>query len=138
MDLSVDTNEDASSRQQSGSEKASYQLNDLSRTIQLVNFSLSQKNMIIDTMKADYRSKTEELEERLADVLHQKQGGQLHLAQEELRKQQRLHKQKMEAVLARKQQLEEMNCDLCPTPREVLRYQRLSLELAANNSPASV
>lgn len=60
-------------------------------------------------------SKIEDLEESLKAALHQKQvldrrlDSQLKLAQEEFRKQQRLHKQEMEAVVARKQQLEKMN-----------------------------
>lgn len=44
---------------------------------------------------------------------------QLKLAQEQLRKQQRQHKQEMEAVVARKQQLEEMNHHLRQNPGEV-------------------
>lgn len=126
LESTVHTNEVACSRQQSSPE-VSYQLNkmkELSRTIQLLNISLSQKNFIMDSMKADYLSKIEDLEERLKDALLQKQildlrlASQVSLAQEELRKQTRLHKQEVEAVVARKQQLEELNRHLCQNASE--------------------
>ena len=40
--------------------------------LQLIKIELSQKNLIIDNMKMDHVSKMEELQERLADLSHQK------------------------------------------------------------------
>ena len=41
--------------------------------IQLLKIELSQKNLQIENLKAEYLQRTEELEEQLNDTLHQKQ-----------------------------------------------------------------
>ena len=40
--------------------------------LQLMKIELSQKNLIIDNLKTENAGKVEELEERLADISHQK------------------------------------------------------------------
>ncbi|TMS04598.1 Progesterone-induced-blocking factor 1 [Larimichthys crocea] len=135
LETTVPTTEDVSSsdEQRDGSQKVTRQLierKELLHHVQLLKIELSQKNLIIDNMKADHMSKVEELEERLNDALHQKQvfslrlDSQLKLAQEENRKQQALRKQEMEAILLRQQQLEETNRQLCERAGELRRSLR--------------
>ncbi|XP_037542125.1 progesterone-induced-blocking factor 1, partial [Nematolebias whitei] len=135
LETTVPTTEDVSSsdEQRDASQKVTRQLierKELLHTVQLLKIELSQKNLIIDNMKADHMSKTEELEEKLNDALHQKQvlslrlDSQLKLAQEENRKQQALRKQEMEAILLRQQQLEETNQQLCEKAGELRRSFR--------------
>lgn len=135
LETTVPTTEDVSSsdEQRNGSQKVTRQLierKELLHNIQLLKIELSQKNLIIDNMKADHMSKIEELEERLNDALHQKQvlvlrlDNQLKLTQEENRKQQALRKQEMEAILLRQQQLEETNRQLCEKAGELKRSLR--------------
>ncbi|XP_035461523.1 progesterone-induced-blocking factor 1 isoform X2 [Scophthalmus maximus] len=135
LETTVPTTDDVSSsdEQRDGSQKVTRQLierKELLHNLQLLRIELSQKNLIIDNMKADHMSKIEELEERLNDALHQKQvlalrlDSQLKLAQEENRKQQALRKQEMEAILLRQQQLEETNRQLCEKAGELRRSLR--------------
>ncbi|XP_031598051.1 progesterone-induced-blocking factor 1 [Oreochromis aureus] len=135
LETTVPTTEDVSSsdEQRNGSQKVTRQLierKELLHNVQLLKIELSQKNLIIDNMKADHMSKIEELEERLNDTLHQKQvlvlrlDNQLKLTQEENRKQQALRKQEMEAILLRQQQLEETNRQLCEKAGELRRSLR--------------
>uniref|UniRef100_A0A3B4F4R1 Progesterone immunomodulatory binding factor 1 n=1 Tax=Pundamilia nyererei TaxID=303518 RepID=A0A3B4F4R1_9CICH len=135
LETTVPTTEDVSSsdEQRNGSQKVTRQLierKELLHNIQLLKIELSQKNLIIDNMKADHMSKIEELEERLNDALHQKQvlvlrlDNQLKLTQEENRKQQALRKQEMESILLRQQQLEETNRQLCEKAGELRRSLR--------------
>ncbi|KAK5607275.1 Progesterone-induced-blocking factor 1 [Crenichthys baileyi] len=135
LETTVPTTEDVSSsdEQRNGSQKVTRQLierKELLHTVQLLKIELSQKNLIIDNMKADHMSKVEELEEKLNDALHQKQvlslklDSQLKLAQEESRKQQALRKQEMETILLRQQQLEETNRQLCEKAGELRRSLR--------------
>ncbi|KAI9535543.1 hypothetical protein NQZ68_003097 [Dissostichus eleginoides] len=135
LETTVPTTEDLSSsdEQRDGSQKVTRQLierKELLHSVQLLKIELSQKNLIIDNMKADHMSKVEELEERLNDAIHQKQmfalrlDSQLKLNQEENRKQQTLRKQEMEAILLRQQQLEETNRQLCEKSGELRRSLR--------------
>lgn len=50
-----------------------YERKQLLHDLQLLRIELSQKNLVIDNMKADHISKVEELEERLDDALHKRQ-----------------------------------------------------------------
>lgn len=114
LETTVPTTEDVSSsdEQRDGSQKVTRQLierKELLHHVQLLKIELSQKNLIIDNMKADHMSKVsdaksdsnitickslclhicvcvfvficqvEELEERLNDALHQKQVFSLRL-----------------------------------------------------------
>ncbi|XP_043991669.1 progesterone-induced-blocking factor 1 [Gambusia affinis] len=135
LETTVPTTEDVSSsdEQRNGSQKVTRQLierKELLHTLQLLKIELSQKNLIIDNMKADHMSKVEELEEKLNDAIHQKQvlslklDNQLKLAQEENKKQQALRKQEMETILLRQQQLEETNRQLCEKAGELRRSLR--------------
>ncbi|XP_008427494.1 progesterone-induced-blocking factor 1 isoform X1 [Poecilia reticulata] len=135
LETTVPTTEDVSSsdEQRNGSQKVTRQLierKELLHTLQLLKIELSQKNLIIDNMKADHMSKVEELEEKLNDVIHQKQvlslklDSQLKLTQEENKKQQALRKQEMETILLRQQQLEETNRQLCEKAGELRRSLR--------------
>ena len=45
----------------------------LQHDLELAKIELSQKNLVIDTMKAEYLSKIDEVEEKLSDAIHQKQ-----------------------------------------------------------------
>uniref|UniRef100_A0A7N8YBY5 Progesterone immunomodulatory binding factor 1 n=1 Tax=Mastacembelus armatus TaxID=205130 RepID=A0A7N8YBY5_9TELE len=134
LETTVPTTEDVSSsdEQRDGSQRVTRQLierKELLHNLQLLKIELSQKNLIIDNMKADHMSKIEELEERLNDALHQKQVLALRLdSQLKLtalsRKQQALRKQEMEAILLRQQQLEETNRQLCEKAGELRRSLR--------------
>lgn len=135
LETTVPTTEDVSSsdEQRPGNQKVTRQLierKELLHHLQLLKIELSQKNLIIDNMKADHMSKIEELEDKLNDTLHQKQvlslrlDSQLKLAQEENRKQQALRKQEMEAILSRQKQLEETNRQLCDKAGELRRSLR--------------
>uniref|UniRef100_A0A1A8KE47 Progesterone immunomodulatory binding factor 1 n=1 Tax=Nothobranchius kuhntae TaxID=321403 RepID=A0A1A8KE47_NOTKU len=135
LETTVPTTEDVSSSDEhrDGSQKVTRQLierKELLHNVQLLKIELSQKNLVIDNMKADHMSKIDELEERLNDALHQKQvltlrlDSQLKLAQEDNRKQQSLRRQEMEAILLRQQQLEETNRQLCEKAGELRRSLR--------------
>ncbi|XP_060895957.1 progesterone-induced-blocking factor 1 [Labrus mixtus] len=135
LETTVQTTEDVSSsdEQRDGSQKVTRQLierKELLHNVQLLKIELSQKNLIIDNMKADHMSKIDELQERLGDALHQKQvlemrlDNQLKLTQEESKKQQALRKQEMDAILKRQQQLEETNRQLCEGAGELRRSLR--------------
>uniref|UniRef100_A0A8C7ZE74 Progesterone immunomodulatory binding factor 1 n=1 Tax=Oryzias sinensis TaxID=183150 RepID=A0A8C7ZE74_9TELE len=142
LETTMPTTEDVSSsdEQRHGSQKVTRQLierKELLHTVQLLKIELSQKNLIIDNMKADHMTKVEELEEKLNDALHQKQvltmrlDSQLKLAQEDNRKQQALRKQEMEAILLRQQQLEETNRRLGEKAGELRRLLR-DLDISTN------
>lgn len=45
----------------------------LQHDLELARIELNQKNLMIDSMKAEYLSKIDELEEKVADTVHQKQ-----------------------------------------------------------------
>ncbi|KAK2824439.1 hypothetical protein Q5P01_021614 [Channa striata] len=103
LETTVPTTEDVSSsdEQRVCSQKVTRQLierKELLHSVQLLKIELSQKNLVIDNLKADHMSKIEELEERLTDALHQKQvltlrlDSQLKIEQEENKKQQALRK----------------------------------------------
>lgn len=135
LETTVPTAEEVSSSDElrDGSQRVTRQLlerKELVHSVQLLKIELSQKNLVIDNMKADHMTKTEELEERLNDALHQKQvlalrlDSQLKLAQEENRKQQALRKQEMETILQRQKQLEETNKQLCEKAGELRRSLR--------------
>ncbi|XP_065058171.1 progesterone-induced-blocking factor 1-like [Rhopilema esculentum] len=53
--------------------KAMINSKQLKHDLQLANIELSQKNLMIDSMKSEYLSKIDDLEEKLADSLYQKQ-----------------------------------------------------------------
>ncbi|XP_077469220.1 progesterone-induced-blocking factor 1 isoform X2 [Stigmatopora argus] len=103
---------------------------ELLQTIQLQKIELSQKDLTIENMKADYMSKVEELEDRLNDALHQKQvlslrlDNELKLAQEDNRKQQALRKKEVDNILLRQQQLEETNMQMREKAGELRRSLR--------------
>ncbi|XP_057703771.1 progesterone-induced-blocking factor 1 isoform X2 [Corythoichthys intestinalis] len=103
---------------------------ELMQNIQLLKIELSQKDLTIDNIKADYMSKLEELEERLNDALHQKQvlalrlDSELKLAQEDNRKQQALRKKEVDGILLRQQQLEEANMQMREKAGELRRSLR--------------
>nr|XP_020494849.1 progesterone-induced-blocking factor 1 [Labrus bergylta] len=135
LETTVQTADDVSSsdEQRDGSQKVTRQLierKELLHNVQLLKIELSQKNLIVDNMKADHMSKIDELQERLGDALHQKHvlemrlDNQLKLTQEESKKQQALRKQEMDAILKRQQQLEETNRQLCEGAGELRRSLR--------------
>ncbi|KAK6325893.1 hypothetical protein J4Q44_G00052350 [Coregonus suidteri] len=139
LETTVPTEDISSSdeRDGTGAQKVTRQLierKELLHNIQLLKIEMSQKNLIIDNMKVDHLTKTEELEERLNDALHQKQilvlrlDSQLQLTQDESRKQQALRKQEMDGILLRQKQLEETNRQLCDKAGDLRRSLR-DLEL---------
>nr|XP_057914485.1 progesterone-induced-blocking factor 1 [Doryrhamphus excisus] len=135
LETTVPTAEDVSSsdEQRMSSQKLTRQLierKQLLQNVQLLKIELSQKNLTIDNLKADYMSKVEELEEKLNDALHQKQvltlrlDTHLKLAQEENRKQQAVRKQEVDTILLRQQQLEEANRQMREKAGELRRSLR--------------
>ena len=83
--------------------------------LQLVRIELSQKNLQIENMKAEYLQKVDELEEKLHDEMHQKQilqarlESQLTIQQEESRRRQELIKTELEDVRQKQRHLEATN-----------------------------
>lgn len=83
--------------------------------LQLVKIELSQKNLIIENMKAEHLQKTEDLEEKLNDAIHQKQilqarlESQLQIQQEDSRRRHDSVKKELEEVSKRQHQLESTN-----------------------------
>uniref|UniRef100_A0A8K9WW27 Progesterone immunomodulatory binding factor 1 n=1 Tax=Oncorhynchus mykiss TaxID=8022 RepID=A0A8K9WW27_ONCMY len=139
LETTVPTEDISSSdeRDRTGTQKVTRQLlerKELLHNLQLLKIEMSQKNLIIDNMKVDHLTKTEELEERLNVALHQKQvlalrlDSQLQLTQDERRKQQALRKQEMDGILLRQKQLEETNRQLCDKAGDLRRSLR-DLEL---------
>ncbi|XP_042169464.1 progesterone-induced-blocking factor 1-like [Oncorhynchus tshawytscha] len=139
LETTVPTEDISSSdeRDRTGTQKVTRQLierKELLHNLQLLKIEMSQKNLIIDNMKVDHLTKTEELEERLNVALHQKQvlalrlDSQLQLTQDEGRKQQALRKQEMDGILLRQKQLEETNRRLCDKAGDLRRSLR-DLEL---------
>uniref|UniRef100_A0A3Q4HT19 Progesterone immunomodulatory binding factor 1 n=1 Tax=Neolamprologus brichardi TaxID=32507 RepID=A0A3Q4HT19_NEOBR len=115
LETTVPTTEDVSSsdEQRNGSQKVTRQLierKELLHNIQLLKIELSQKNLIIDNMKADHMSKVDLGWEMGTAII--------------TRKQQALRKQEMEAILLRQQQLEETNRQLCEKAGELRRSLR--------------
>uniref|UniRef100_A0A674BUU1 Progesterone immunomodulatory binding factor 1 n=3 Tax=Salmo trutta TaxID=8032 RepID=A0A674BUU1_SALTR len=139
LETTVPTEDISSSdeRDRTGTQKVTRQLierKELLHNLQLLKIEMSQKNLIIDNMKVDHLTKTEELEERLNVALYQKQvlalrlDSQLQLSQDESRKQQALRKQEMDVILLRQKQLEETNRQLCDKAGDLRRSFR-DLEL---------
>ncbi|XP_055018519.1 progesterone-induced-blocking factor 1 isoform X2 [Boleophthalmus pectinirostris] len=135
LETTVPTAEEVSSSDElrDGSQRVTRQLlerKELLHSLQLLKIELSQKNLLLDNMKADHMTKVEDLEERLNDALHQKQvlalrlDSQLKLAQEENKKQQALRKQEMDTIMLRQKQLEETNRQLCDKAGELRRSLR--------------
>ncbi|XP_036396991.1 progesterone-induced-blocking factor 1 [Megalops cyprinoides] len=137
LETTVPTEDISSSDERDGAQKITRQLierKELLHNLQLLKIELSQKNLIIDNLKVDHLTKTEELEERLNEALHQKQllalrlDSQLKLQQDENRKQQAFRKQEMDTILLRQKQLEETNRQLCEKAGDIRRSLR-DLEL---------
>ncbi|XP_071187077.1 progesterone-induced-blocking factor 1 isoform X2 [Salvelinus alpinus] len=139
LETTVPTEDISSSdeRDRTGTQKVTRQLierKELLHNLQLLKIEMSQKNLIIDNMKVDHLTKTDELEERLNVALYQKQvlalrlDSQLQLTQDESRKQQALRKQEMDVILLRQKQLEETNRQLCDKAGDLRRSLR-DLEL---------
>eukprot|EP00058_Branchiostoma_floridae_P026016 XP_002611506.1 hypothetical protein BRAFLDRAFT_117194 [Branchiostoma floridae] len=90
----------------------------LAHDLQLVKIELSQKNLIIENLKAEHVTKVEELEEKLSDALHQrhilqaKLESQLKMHQEESRRRQEQTRAEIERIMQRQQQLETANARL--------------------------
>ncbi|NWU35466.1 PIBF1 factor, partial [Hylia prasina] len=137
LETTVPTDDVSSSEEREGTVKITKQLierKELLHNLQLLKIELSQKNLMIDNLKAEYLTKIEELEEKLNDAIHQKQllslrlDSQLALQQEDARKHQALMKQEMETILLRQKQLEETNHQLRERAGDIRRSLR-DLEL---------
>lgn len=87
----------------------------LMHDFQLVRIELSQKNLQLENMKAEYLQRVDDLEEKLNDETHQKQilqvrlESQLSIQQEESRRRQELIKTELEEVRQKQKQLEATN-----------------------------
>ncbi|CAH1778272.1 unnamed protein product [Owenia fusiformis] len=83
--------------------------------IQLLKIELSQKELLMDNLKADHMQKVEELEEQLNGTHHQKQilqarlETQLRLQEEESRKRQSAIKRQYENILEKQKDIESAN-----------------------------
>ncbi|XP_066236879.1 progesterone-induced-blocking factor 1 isoform X1 [Saccopteryx leptura] len=137
LETTVPTDDISSSEERDGKIKITRQLierKELLHNIQLLKIELSQKNMMIDSLKVDYLTKIEELEEKLNDALHQKQlltlrlDNQLTFQHKDAKKYQELMKQEMETILLRQKQLEETNFQLREKAGDIRRNLR-DLEL---------
>ncbi|XP_066093148.1 progesterone-induced-blocking factor 1 isoform X1 [Saccopteryx bilineata] len=133
LETTVPTDDISSSEERDGKIKITRQLierKELLHNIQLLKIELSQKNMMIDSLKVDYLTKIEELEEKLNDALHQKQlltlrlDNQLTFQHKDAKKYQELMKQEMETILLRQKQLEETNFQLREKAGDIRRNLR--------------
>ncbi|XP_031414086.1 progesterone-induced-blocking factor 1 [Clupea harengus] len=138
LETTVPTEDISSSDEKDKSKKITKQIierKELLHNLQLLKIELSQKNLIIDNLKVDHLTTTEELEERLNDALHQKQllslrlDSQLKMQQDDNRKHQALRKQEIDGILLRQKQLEETNRQLGEKAGDVRRSLR-DLELS--------
>ncbi|XP_002737941.1 progesterone-induced-blocking factor 1-like [Saccoglossus kowalevskii] len=86
--------------------------------LQLLKIELSQKNLTIDNLNAESSSKIDELEEKLADAIREKQllraklESQLKLHDEDARRRQQHLQGEIEAIMKRQHQLEKTNAEL--------------------------
>ncbi|KAI8510465.1 Progesterone-induced-blocking factor 1 [Branchiostoma belcheri] len=102
----------------------------LAHDLQLVRIELSQKNLIIENLKAEHVTKVEELEEKLSDALHQrhilqaKLESQLKMHQEESRRRQEQTRAEIERIMQRQQQLETANARLQAHAGDIRRSLR--------------
>ncbi|XP_018423933.1 PREDICTED: progesterone-induced-blocking factor 1 [Nanorana parkeri] len=137
LETTVPTDEISSSEERNGSTKVTRQLierKELLHNLQLVKIELSQKNLMIDSLKGEYLTKIEELEEKLNDTVHQKQilalklDTQTKIQQEDARRDQETKKKEMETILQRLEQSEEMNRQLRERTGDIRRSLR-DLEL---------
>ncbi|XP_022091596.1 progesterone-induced-blocking factor 1-like [Acanthaster planci] len=122
-------------KQQSKITKQLIERKQMIHDLQLLKIELSQKNLIIDNLKAEQVSKVEELEERLADAAHQKQilqaklEAQLNIHKQDSRQRQQRLQSELDAIVKRQQQLERTNAQLqrrAGDVRSVLRDLELS------------
>ncbi|NXL88851.1 PIBF1 factor, partial [Alectura lathami] len=137
LETTIPTDDVSSSEEREGARRVTKQLierKELLHNLQLLKIELSQKNLMIDSLKVEHLTKIEELEEKLNDAIHQKKllslrlDSQLALQQEDARKQQAVMKQEMETVLLRQKQLEETNHQLRERAGDIRRSLR-DLEL---------
>ena len=90
----------------------------LQHDLQLVKIELSQKNLMLDNLKADSMQKIEELEERLSNELHKnqilqaRQESQMKIQQEDSKTRQQQIQQELDKILQRQHQLEATNARL--------------------------
>ena len=90
----------------------------LMHDLELLRIELSQKNLIIDNMKAENLAKVDELEEGLSDARHEKQmlqarlESQLKLQQEESKGRLERMRREVSTLVNRVQQLEQYNSQL--------------------------
>ena len=87
----------------------------LTHDLQLANIELSQKNLMIDTMKSEYLSKIDDLEEKLADSLYQKQlliaqfKNQIRNSTDEIKKENQQLKKEIKLLKKQQQEINEDN-----------------------------
>ncbi|XP_071951587.1 progesterone-induced-blocking factor 1-like [Antedon mediterranea] len=86
--------------------------------VQLLKIELSQKNQIIDNLKAEHMSKLEELEEKLNDALHRKNvlqaklEAQLNIQRDDSSRRQSKMRTELELIAKRQLELEKTNQEL--------------------------
>ena len=95
-----------------------YEKKQLLHDVQVLKVQLSQKNLLIDNLKADHMQKIEELQEKLCEVSHQKQilqvklESQLNIQKEDARRRQDDIQKELEQILNKQQKLEATNAAL--------------------------
>ncbi|XP_074649605.1 progesterone-induced-blocking factor 1-like [Tubulanus polymorphus] len=137
--LSPDETSDPGARRRDRKSRITKQLlekKQLSHDLQLLKIELSQKTLVIDNMKAEHMQKMEELEEQLADVVHQKQilqarlEAQLKITQDESKHRQDQIRREMESIMDRQRSLEDANEKLSERAGNVRRTLRGDLMIA--------
>lgn len=97
--------------------------------LQLLKLEVSQKNLVIETLKNEQASQVEELQEKLSDTLHEKKLLQMRLQsmtqayEEEFKQLQRKTQEEIAAVQERQRQLE------CANPFLAQRVEELKQAL---------
>lgn len=120
----------------------------LFHNIQLLKLEISQKNLMIETLKNDQASQVEELKEKLSDSLHEKKLLQMrlksmtHAYEEEMKHLQKRARNEIAAaqekqwhrhedsspVLAHQQEVEEIKRTLCSPEMSESEYQEMKTQ----------
>ena len=97
----------------------------LQHTIQLLKIELNQRDLLIQNQKIQFQEKCEDLEERLADMMYQKQllqtklDSQLQVDRELTLKAQEEVRQQLSHIMDRQRHLEEVNQRLISKANEI-------------------
>ncbi|XP_076799951.1 progesterone-induced-blocking factor 1-like [Clavelina lepadiformis] len=118
--------------------EGAFQRKQLLHDLQLLRIELSQKSLIIDNLKAQHMSKTDELEEKLHEALHKKQILQARLEsamaiqQDDAKKRQEQTQKELKIILDRQRELEQTNRRLQSKASNIRSQLRRDFKISEN------